>query len=193
MKVTRVRLQQRDNEIIEFLKNCKCADIFTIHNIFFKDCKIRTTQIRLQKLEESGYIKSFREDILKPKIYYVKNKPKSYKHAIKVSQFIGELHKQNIEILKYKVPYKLENIIADGLLVVRIDGEVRILFLEVELQKYFNLQKYQELYYSRSWKEVFPVFPGIVVVSDKRVDTDKKFNIIKIDTEFNNIDDIRSL
>ena len=58
MKVTRVRLQQRDNEIIEFLKNCKCADTFTIHNIIFKDCKIRTTQIRLQKLEEAGYIKA---------------------------------------------------------------------------------------------------------------------------------------
>ena len=130
MKVTRVRLQPRDNEIIEFLKNCKCADTFTIHNIFFKDCKIRTTQIRLQKLEEAGYIKSFREDILKPKIYYVKNKSKSYKHAIKVSQFIGELHKQNIEILKYKVPYKIGNIIADGLLVIRVNEDVKILFLE---------------------------------------------------------------
>lgn len=190
MKVTRVRLQQRDNEIIEFLKNCKCADTFTIHSIFFKDCKIRTTQIRLQKLEEAGYIKSFREDILKPKIYYVRNKPKSYKHAIKVSQFIGELHKQNIEILKYKVPYKVGNIIADGLLVIRVNEDVKILFLEVELQKYFNLNKYNDLYYSRSWQEVFPVFPKIVVVSDKRVDTDKKFNIAKIDTEFKNIDDI---
>ena len=193
MKVTRVRLQPRDNEIIEFLKNCKCADTFTIHNIFFKDCKIRTTQIRLQKLEEAGYIKSFREDILKPKIYYVRNKPKSYKHAIKVSQFIGELHKQNIEILKYKVPYKVGNVIADGLFVVKIDGEVNILFLEVELQKYFNLNKYNELYYSRAWKEIFPVFPKIVVVSDKRVDKDNKFNIIKIDTEFKNIEYIRSL
>ena len=192
MKVTRVRLQQRDNEIIEFLKNCKCADTFTIHNIFFKGA-LRTTQLRLQKLEEAGYIKSFREDILKPKIYYVKNKPKSYKHAIKVSQFIGELHKQNIEILKYKVPYKIGNIIADGLFVIRVNEDVKILFLEVELQKYFNLNKYNELYYSRAWKEVFPVFPKIVVVSDKRVDTDKKFNIIKIDTEFKNIDDIRSL
>lgn len=190
MKVTRVRLQQRDNEIIEFLKNCKCADTFTIHSIFFKDCKIRTTQIRLQKLEEAGYIKSFREDILKPKIYYVKNKPKNYKHAIKVSQFIGELHKQNIEILKYKVPYKVGNIIADGLFVIKMNDDVKILFLEVELQKYFNLNKYNELYYSRAWKEVFPIFPNIVVVSDKRVDTDKKFNIIKIDTEFKNIDDI---
>ena len=134
-----------------------------------------------------------RQDILKPKIYYIKKKPKSYKHAIKVSQFIGELHKQNIEILKYKVPYKVGNIIADGLFVVKIDGEVNILFLEVVLQKYFNLNKYNELYYSRAWKEIFPVFPKIVVVSDKRVDTDKKFNIAKIDTEFNNIDDIRSL
>ena len=60
----------------------------------------------------------------------------------------------------------------------------------MELSKYFNLTKYQELYYSRAWKDAFPVFPSIVVVSDKKVELDNKFNIIKIDTEFENIQDL---
>lgn len=184
------RLQARDNEIIDFLKNCKCADTQTINNIFFNSGSLRTTQIRLQKLQCNDYIKSFREDIISQNIWYVRNKPKSYKHAIKVTQFIGELHKLGIEIIKYKVPYKLHNIIADSLLVIRLNGEVKILFLEVELMKYFDLKKYQDLYYSRSWKEVFPIFPSIVVITDKKVDTDNKFNIIKINTEFLNIQDL---
>ena len=107
-----------------------------------------------------------------------------------MSQFIGELYKLGVEVIKYRVPYKISNIIADGLLVIRFNNEVKILFLEVELTKYFNLTKYQDLYYSRAWKEVFPVFPSIVVVSDKKVELDNKFNIIKIDTEFSNIQDL---
>lgn len=60
--------------------------------------------------------------------------------------------------------------------------------LEVELTKFFNLEKYEELYYSRAWKEVFPIFPNIVVVSDKKVKTNNEFNIINIDTEFKNVE-----
>ena len=138
----------------------------------------------------NDYIKAFRPGLLEQNIYYVKHKPTSYKHALKVTQFIGELHKLGVEIIKYKVPYKISNIIADGLLVVKINNEVKIIFLEVELTKYFNLTKYQELYYSRAWKDVFPVFPNIVVVSDKKVDIDNKFNIIKINTDFSNIQDL---
>ena len=185
----RVKLQDRDIKIIEFLKANKCATTETISHIFFNG-SLRVCQHRLKKLSDVREIKSFRENILTQNIYYVTRKPTSYKHALKVTQFIAELYKNDIEILKSKVPYKLGNIIADGLFVVRVNGDVKILFLEVELQKYFNLNKYNNLYYSRAWKDIFPVFPSIVVVSDKRVDTDNKFNIIKIDTEFKNIDNV---
>ena len=185
----RVRLQDRDLKIIDFLNNNKCADTETLSHIFFNS-SLRACQHRLKKLNDIGEIKAFRENILTQNIYYTKRKPTSYKHALKVTQFIGKLYKHDIEILKSKVPYKLGNIIADALFVVRINGDVKILFLEVELQKYFNLDKYNELYYSRVWREVFPVFPSIVVISDKRVNTDKKFNIVKIDTEFKNINNI---
>ena len=189
MKHLKCRLQTRDEELIEFLNNCKCADTKTLSNIFFNG-GLRTAQLRLQKLQCNDYIKAFRPSLLDQNIYYVKHKPTSYKHAIKVSQFIGELYKLGVEVIKYRVPYKISNIIADGLLVIRFNNEVKILFLEVELTKYFNLTKYQDLYYSRAWKEIFPVFPSIVVVTDKKVEVDNKFNIIKIDTEFSNIQDL---
>ena len=188
----RVKLQDRDIKIIEFLKANKCADTETLSHIFFNG-SLRACQHRLKKLNDIGEVKAFRENILTQNIYYVTKKPISYKHALKVTQFIGELYKNDIEIIKSKVPYKLGNIISDGLFVVRVKGDVKILFLEVELQKYFNLDKYNELHYSRIWRDIFPVFPSIVVVSDKRVNTDNKFNIIKIDTEFKNINNIFNL
>lgn len=187
--MSRVKLQDRDVKIIEFLKDNKCADTTTLSNIYFNG-SLRSCQHRLKKLCDNGDLKAFRENILSQNIYYVKKKPSSWKHALKVTQFIAELHKLGIEILKIKTPFKCGNLIADSLIICRVNGDVKILWLEVELTKFFNLTKYEDLYYSRKWKEVLPTFGAIVTVSDKNVKTNDKFNIIKIDTEFKNIDEL---
>ena len=187
--MSRVKLTDRDLKIIDFLKNNKVADTTTLSNIFF-DGSLRSCQHRLKKLVDNGDLKAFRENILSQNIYYTKKKPSSYKHALKVTQFIAELYKLGIEVLKVKTPYAIGNMIADSLLVVRINGDVKILWLEVELSKFFNITKYENLHYSRKWKEVLPTFGSIVVVSDKKVKTNDKFNIIKIKTDFSNIDDL---
>ena len=182
----RVKLTDRDIQIIDFLKLNKCADTETLSHIFFNS-SLRACQNRLKKLVDNGNIKAFRENILTQNIYYVRRKPISYKHALKVTQFIAELHKLNIEIIKYRVPYKVGNVIADALFIIKINNQVIPMFLEVELTKFFDLEKYQKLYYSRVWKEVFPTFPKIVIATDKKVKTDRKLDIIKIDTAFTNI------
>ena len=187
--MSRIKLQDRDINIIDFLKNNKVADTTTLSNIFFNG-SLRSCQHRLKKLCDNGDLKVFRENILSPNIYYVKKKPSSYKHALKVTQFIAELYKLGIEVLKVKTPYAIGNMIADSLLVVRINGDVKILWLEVELTKFFNITKYENLHYSRKWKEVLPTFGSIVVVSRKKVKTNDKFNVIKIDTDFSNIEDL---
>lgn len=187
--MSRVKLTDRDINLIEFLKENKVADTNTLSTIFFNS-SLRSCQHRLKKLVDNGDIKAFRPDILSQNIYYVKKKPTSFKHALKVTQFIAELHKLGIEILKIKTPFKCGNLIADSLIICRVNGDVKILWLEVELTKFFNLTKYEDLYYSRKWKEVLPTFGAIVTVSDKNVKTNDKFNIIKIDTEFKNIDEL---
>lgn len=182
----RVKLTDRDRAIIEFLKLNKCADTESLSHIFFSS-SLRACQNRLKKLVDNGNIKAFRENILTQNIYYVRRKPVSYKHALKVTQFIAEIHKLNYEIIKYRVPYKLSNIIADALFIIKVNNKVIPIFLEVELTKFFDLEKYQKLYYSRTWKEVFPMFPKIIVITEKKVKTDKKLDIIKIDTAFSNM------
>lgn len=187
--MSRIKLQDRDVKIIDFLKNNKVADTTTLSNIFFNG-SLRSCQQRLKKLVDNGDLKFFRENILSQNIYYVKKKPSSWKHAIKVTQFIAELYKLNIEVLKVKTPFKCGNMIADSLIICRINGDVKILWLEVELTKFFNITKYENLHYSRKWKEVLPTFGSIVVVSRKKVKTNDKFNVIKIDTDFSNIEDL---
>ncbi len=126
--MSRFKLTDRDVKIIDFLKNNKCADTMTLSNIFFNG-SLRSCQHRLKKLCDNGDLKAFRENILSQNIYYVKKKPTSFKHALKVTQFIAELHKLGIEILKIKTPFKCGNLIADSLIICRVNGDVKILWI----------------------------------------------------------------
>lgn len=173
----KIKLTERDLKIKEFLKNVIVADTETIHRIFFPNASLRTCQARLKLLVDNGFIKVFREDILSQNIFYINKKPSSYKHKIVFSRLLGELHNQGIEILKYVTPLKVGNVIADGFIAVNVNGENRLYFIEVELTKYFDTKKYIDLYYSRAYKEKFPIMPNILVISDKKVKTDTKLNI----------------
>ncbi|MGL5642392.1 MAG: hypothetical protein ACRDDM_08985 [Paraclostridium sp.] len=182
----KIILTERDQQIIKFLKDFKCATTKTISNMFFNS-SIRPTQRRLKYLSEHGYIKSFQENVITEKIHYIKKKPTNLQHALILSKFISKLTLQDIEILKYKVPYKLENIIADAFIAIRKDNRNYIYFVEVENTKQFNLSKYEQLYYNRSWKDKFPIFPGIIVITDKNIKKNEIFNIIDVKLDLSNL------
>ena len=93
----KIILTERDKEIIQFLKDFKCSTTKTISNIFFNS-SIRPTQRRLKYLSEHGYIKSYQENVITEKIHYVKKKPTNIKHALILSEFIGKLKLEDIEI-----------------------------------------------------------------------------------------------
>lgn len=165
----RVKLQQRDLDLINFIKNVVVADTDTLYKVFFKgSCSLRTCQERLTKLTNAGYIKRWRNNYFEEYIYYIYKKPSSYLHKIVFSQLIAEMKEQNIEIIKYKTPLKLFNIIADGFIVYK-DESLKMAFVEVERTKKFSESKYNQLYYSREWKKNFNEFPEIWVITDKIV------------------------
>lgn len=173
-----IKLTERDLKIKEFLKSVVVADTETLHHIFFKNASLRTCQARLKLLVDNKFIKVFREDIFSQNIYCLK-KPSSYKHKIVFSRLLGKLHKDGVTILKYVTPLKISNIIADGFIAINVNGENKLYFIEVELTKYFNTKKYVDLYYSRGYKEKFPLMPDILVISDKKVNKDKVLKITK--------------
>lgn len=182
----RIVITDRDKAIIQFLKDFKVATTTTISDLYFNS-SIRPCQRRLKFLSEHGYIKSYQENVITEKIHYVGRKPINLKHALILSSFISKLKLNHIEIIKYKVPYKLENIIADAFIAIRKDNRNYIYFVEVENTKKFNLPKYEQLYYSRSWKDVFPVFPNIIVISDRKVNKNDIFNITDIKLDLSNL------
>lgn len=171
-----IAITDRDKEIKEFLKEVSVADTRTISILFFNGTGIRNCQKRLKQLVDAKYIKSYRENVISQNIYFIR-KPKNIPHKIKFSQLLAEIKLQNIELLKYKCPFKIGDVIADGLIVIKDRGKVKIYFVEAERTKKLDINKYLDLYYSRAYKEKFPVMPRILVISDKKCSTNDVLNI----------------
>lgn len=172
-----IKLTERDNEIINFLSSVKVAYTSTINILFFNS--LRACQNRLKKLVDNKYIKCFRPDIFSQNIYYVGARCNNWKHKIIFSNLLRKLKEMNIEVIKYVTPMKISNVIADGFIAIKNDGGNKIYLVEVEITKYFNVKKYENLYYSREYKVKFPVMPSILVITDKNIDISSKLNIKK--------------
>ena len=171
-----INITERDKMIKEFLKEVSVADTRTISILFFNGTTMRNAQKRLKQLVDIKYIKSYRENVISQNVYFIR-KPKNIPHKIKFSQLLAEIKQQNIELLKYKCPFKIGNAIADGLIVIKDRGKVKIYFVEAERTKKLNIDKYMDLYYSRAYKEKFPVMPRILVISDKKCPTNDVLEI----------------
>lgn len=171
-------ITERDEKIREFLLEVTVADTKSLSILFFNG-SLRACQNRLKKLVDIKYIKCFREGIPGQNIFYIGRKPKSWKHKIVFSQLLGVLQLNEIKILKYRTPLKICNVIADGFIAINENGINKIYLIEVERTKNFNVNKYIDLYYSRKWKDLFPIFPSILVITDKKIEVNDKLNIKK--------------
>ena len=177
-----IKLTERDYKILEFIQIVEVADTQTIYKMFFS-C-LRSTQSRLKKLVEHGYLRSYRPDILSQNIYYLKKRPVNWKHKIIFSKLICELNALGAELHKYKTPYVFEltdgRVIADGIVIFTLNEKVHIWLIEVERStKKLNKEKYERLYYSGKLEELFPFTPTIICITDKKVSTQHDFLKIK--------------
>lgn len=160
-------ITDRDNRIKEFLDEVQVASTKTLHILFFENTSIRNCTKRLKQLVDIKFIKVYRQDMLSQNVYYSKSRPKNINHKVVFSELLAELKQQNIEVIKYKCPYKIGEVIADGLIVIRVNEEVKIYFVEGEISKKLNTKKYEDLYYSRKYKEKMPVMGSILLISNK--------------------------
>ena len=174
-----MKITERDMKILDFLKEVNVADTKTLSILFFNG-SIRRCNQRLKILKDHKKIKCFRENILLPNIYYVGRKPTNWKHKIVFSQLLGVLKLNKVNILKYRTPFICGSVIADGFIAINAHGVNKIYFVEVERTKKLDTGKYIDLYYSRKWKDFFPIMPSILCISDRKINTDR--NVLDIKT-----------
>lgn len=183
----RIILTERDKQIIEFLNLYKCATTSTISKLFFNN-SLRPCNRRLKHLREHGFIKSSQEYVSIEKIHYINKKPTQLKHCCLVSELIAQIHKIGATILKSRLEFKVGNVRCDLFIALNYNNKNHIFFVEVCNTKKFDLKKYIKLYDSMSWKEYFPIFPQLLVISNKEVDKNKRFDIININLQFEDLD-----
>lgn len=179
-------ITDRDIKIKEFLQEVSVADTKTMSALFFNG-SLRRCQQRLKILTDNNYIRYFREGIPSQNIFYTGRKPKNWKHKIIFSELLAELKLQNIEVIKYKCPLKINSVISDGFMAIKRDDSVELYFIEVEITKNFDLDKYLDLYYFKKYKEKFPVMPNILVITNKQVKKDDVLNIKNCKLDLSNL------
>lgn len=173
-----MRLMQRDESIIDFIKNIGVVETNVISELFFNG-SLRSCQKRLTLLYECGYIKRTRKDIYSSYIYYLGKQKKQMDHNLYLSHLYLQLIKRDYEILKYKGATKLNNVICDGIFIIRKDGAIKILLVEIEKQfKPITLQKYCKLYSNKdTFKDLgFPIEPKVLLLSNKQNISTKDLN-----------------
>lgn len=179
-------ITNRDIKIKKFLQEVNVADTKTISILFFNG-SLRRCQQRLKILSDNNYVKYFRQELPSQNIFYAGRKPKNWKHKIIFSKLLAELKLQNIEVIKYKCPLKIGAVIADGFIAIKRNDSVELYFVEVEITKNFDLNKYLNLYYFKKYKEKFPIMPNILVITNKQVKKDNALNVQNCKLDLSNL------
>lgn len=184
-------LTDRDKKILELTEQLKVVDVFVIDTMLFKNTKTnRVAQRRLTNLFEFKRIKRWRMNQISPYIYYLGKRPKNIEHSLLMSYFIAYLDKLGADIKKIKREWLItEGIRVDLFVAYTLNDKNYISIVEIENSKNFQdkYEKLEQYYLSNEYKELFPIMPQIICISDKKF----KKNILEvkqIDTKFTNID-----
>lgn len=183
-------LTERDKKILELTEQLKVVDVFVIDTMLFKTTKTnRVAQRRLTNLYEFKRIKRWRMNQISPYIYFLGKRPKNIEHSLLMSYFIAYLDKLGADIKKIKREWLItEGIRIDLFVAYELNDKNYISIVEIENTKSFQdkYDKLEEYYLTGSYKELFPIMPKVICVSDKPFKINS-LEVIQIDTKFKNI------
>ena len=191
-------MTDRDINIVNFIHEVGLATTKNINDLFFSDVSKTVLSRRLNHLVDYNFLKRIRvKELNNSYMYYIDSKPKHLVHELIGTSFYVALSNLGFNIIRFMRNKKLGNCIIDIIVIAEINGSEEVFFVEV--QRHFNhitkcTDKYKELYYSNTWKEVFEDFPKVVVVSDmKYLPRYSEFEVLKIKTDCSDINKLLNL
>lgn len=166
--MTNIKLTQRDLDIIDFLKEFKICSTSTIERLFFPSQS--SCEKRLAKLTDARKIARTRDNILSEYLYYIPNaKPSNIKHSLIIADVYSKIATTE-KVLKYKREYEIKHraevLRADLMLVIQGEKGVTPLLVEIDLTKAYN-EKYTQYITSGYYKQLFPIAPQIICISNR--------------------------
>ena len=184
----------RSIAIIDFIAEFKVASFSTLRSIFFHNVSTSYAYRMMAKLVEYGEIERGRTHLVNEHVYWLRGrKPRQLRHSLLVSEFYRRLHEQ-VRIAKFEIEYTVFNKLRPDafLAYTRADGKSYIAFVEVEISgNKFNLQKYEDLFNSGEWRNHYPVFPLLIVISNKTIKSYNKLKVIQVREDFSDIEKLK--
>ncbi|CEQ01706.1 Uncharacterised protein [[Clostridium] sordellii] len=180
----RVRLTDRDKNILSFLDNHSLITSSQIQRIFNMSTTIQHQRLNkliecipnLKKVRydpmENIFVNNRHTDLLKNENYYYLNrKPKNIIHEILINEFYIKLLEQskifNFEILEFNCKYLIEvddfRVKPDVYILIKYQDVEYEYLLELENNKYFNCDKYYAL------EQRGYILPTIIICTDRKV------------------------
>jgi hypothetical protein len=152
--------------VITFLEKHKAAKTSALAELFYPS--LRVAQRRLETLTKHQAINREQPLYTREFVYYLK-KSSQLRHHMILSEFYCKLS-EVAEIHNFIVEPSLSNIRPDALTAFTYQGKAHIAFVEVEISnKGFDMAKYERFYASEDYKSYFPVFPRLIIVTDKGI------------------------
>jgi hypothetical protein len=175
-------ITQRDQQIIDLIELTGAVKTSHIQRLFMKN-KSQGKVIaerRLKSLYSLGMVHRTRAFINTEYIYY--KKKTLLEHKLALTELYIALLDLPGEILKFEVEKQIGDIRPDALCDYLYQNNVYQFFIEIHLAKApFNQQKYEDFYSSGKYREIYKVFPRVIIVSDRQVDIKaSKIRYIKI-------------
>lgn len=166
-------------KILEFVDNYGGITIDIAANLFYQT-KFGYDNARraLKKMKDNGLLKT-KNDFLTDKLVYYKVKPIS-SHRVLLLKLYSKLIYYGAEILNFKIEYKTGVGNIDGLVVYKINGIIKVLAIEIDINNKTKLEKYDRIYASNHFQAKIKTFPKLLIVDDRaekrRNKTKNKYN-----------------
>lgn len=180
----RIRLTDRDRQILDFLENHTIITSSQLQRIFnmsltvqhkrlnkLVECIPNLKKVRYEPEMNLFSNKAYKELLKNENYYYLNRRPKNIEHELLMNEFYIMLLEQskmyNFEILEFNCKYVIDmddfRVRPDAYILLKRDGFEYEYLLELENNKYFNCEKYYALE-KRGY-----IIPKLLICTDRKV------------------------
>lgn len=145
-----MELQTRDREILAFVSTFKVVTIRIVHEVFFRQTATSTEACRrrLQKLTQAGYLQMFKDGFGREHLYRLTPRENRdvEEQELTLARFYAALKRLEITILKEEFYQKYGSVVMDATLLVDVQGEKRLWFIQSNRLKPFPTKKVDQFF-----------------------------------------------
>jgi hypothetical protein len=167
-----VLLQSREQQLLDFIETFQAASASQLQQLFYTgmkpDSARKKAQARLKMLHDNGYLKRARSDLNSEYIYFQK-KTQFIQHQLLLVDVYLVFSRMKGKLIEFSPEVVMGDIRPDAKIIFD-DGQLtHFILVEIHRSNTFNQEKYEQFYLTKAWKLYFPVFPKILIVSNKRI------------------------